>query len=40
MAVVNPSKTNYLFYISDKSGHLHFAKTIEEHNANIQKYGL
>ncbi|OGH14992.1 MAG: hypothetical protein A3H50_02025 [Candidatus Levybacteria bacterium RIFCSPLOWO2_02_FULL_37_10] len=40
MAVINPSKTNYLFYISDKSGHLHFAKTIEEHNANIQKYGL
>ena len=28
MAVINPSKTNYLFYISDKSGHLHFAKTI------------
>ena len=40
LAVTNPSKTNYLFYISDKSGHLHFAKTIEEHNANIQKYGL
>ena len=40
LSVTNPSKTNYLYYISDKSGHLHFAKTIEEHNANIQKYGL
>ncbi len=40
IAVVNPSKTDYLYYVSDKSGHLHFAKTIEGHNANIQKYGL
>ncbi len=40
LSVINPSKTNYLYYISDKSGHLHFAVTIREHNANIQKYGL
>ena len=40
LSVINPSKTNYLYYISDKSGHLHFATTIKEHNANIQKYGL
>src|SRR3990167_7646265 len=40
MAVVNPSKTNYLFYISDKSGHLHFATTLKEQNVNIEKYGL
>ncbi len=39
-AVVNPAQTNYLYYISDKSGHLHFSKTIEQQNANIQKYGL
>lgn len=39
-AVVNPAKTNYLYYISDKAGHLIFAKTIQEHNANIKKYGL
>lgn len=30
--------TSNLFYISDTSGHLHFAGTIEEHNANIRKY--
>lgn len=39
-ATVNPAKTNYLYYISDKDGHLHFAKTLEEQNANIKKYGL
>lgn len=39
-AAVNPAKTNYLYYISDKSGQNHYAKTIEEHNANIKKYGL
>jgi len=36
--VLNPALTDYLYYISDKSGHLHFAKTLEAHNLNIQKY--
>lgn len=39
-AVINPSITNYLYYISDSLGQNHYAKTIEEHNANIRKYGL
>ncbi len=39
-AVLNPSNTNYLYYISDKSGQNHYARTLEEHNANIKKYGL
>jgi UPF0755 protein len=39
-AVINPTKTDYLYWISDKSGHLHFAKTLQAHNANIKKYGL
>ena len=30
--------TPYLYYISDKSGHLHFASTLEEHNENIRRY--
>lgn len=30
--------TPYWFYISDKKGNMHYAKTIEEHNANIEKY--
>lgn len=39
-AVANPAKTDYLYYISDSSGHNHYAKTLEQHNANIRKYGL
>ena len=39
-AVVNPADTNYLFYITDAKGINHYAKSLEEHNANISKYGL
>lgn len=39
-AVVNPSNTNYLYYITDSKGINHYAQTIEEHNANIKKYNL
>lgn len=39
-AVINAPQTNYLYYISDKTGHNHYAKTLAEHNANIIKYGL
>ncbi len=38
-AALKPANTNYLYYFSDKQGHLHFATTVEGHNANIQKYG-
>jgi UPF0755 protein len=38
-AALKPAETDYLFFFSDKQGHLHFAKTIAGHNANIQKYG-
>ena len=37
-AALNPAKTDNLYYVSDKQGHLHFAKTLQEHNANISKY--
>ncbi len=37
VADINPT-IPYLFYIADKSGHIHFARTLEEHNANIEKY--
>ncbi len=39
-AVVNPAETQYFYYISDSSGNNHYAKTIEEHNVNIKKFGL
>lgn len=37
-AVFHPDKTNYLYYYTDSRGVTHFAKTLDEHNANIQKY--
>jgi UPF0755 protein len=37
-ATLDPVKTDDLFYIHDRQGVLHYAKTLEEHNQNIQKY--
>jgi UPF0755 protein len=37
-AVLEPANTDYLYYISDKTGHNHYAKTLFEHNTNIKKY--
>jgi UPF0755 protein len=38
-AAANPADTDYLYYIHDKNGQIRYAKTLEEHNANIEKYG-
>lgn len=37
-AAVNPEKTDYLFYIHKSDGEAVFAKTLEEHNRNINLY--
>jgi len=37
-AALDPANTEYLYYISDKTGHNHYAKTLFEHNTNINKY--
>ncbi|ARK26364.1 hypothetical protein SporoP37_16185 [Sporosarcina sp. P37] len=37
-AVVEPSKTKYLFFLADKDGKNHFTKTYEEHLKNKAKY--
>jgi len=37
-AALTPQASDYWFYLHDPSGEIHFAKTIEEHNANIRKY--
>lgn len=37
-AVEADENTPYLFYVSDKTGHLHFAKTLEEHSENIRRF--
>jgi len=37
-AAFDPAQTDYLYYIHDSSGQIHYAKTLSEHNANIAKY--
>lgn len=37
---VNPEKSDYLFYFTDKSGKDHFEKSLAEFNADIAKYGV
>lgn len=37
-ATLNPTDTNYLYFLADKEGTNHFAKTYDEHLANIEKY--
>jgi len=37
-AVLNPIKSNYLYYITDDLGNFHYASNFEEHKANIAKY--
>ncbi len=38
VAVYNPSPNDYWYYIHDNSGQIHYAKTLEEHNANVRNY--
>lgn len=37
-AAANPADTNYLYYLHDSDGKIHYAQTIEEHNRNIQEF--
>lgn len=37
-AVIYPTKTSYMYYLHDKKGTAHYAKTFEEHTSNIRKY--
>lgn len=39
-AAAYPAKTDYLYYLSDKYGHNHYEVTYQQHQADIQKYGL
>jgi UPF0755 protein len=38
MAVIYPEDSDYWYYLHDLSGVVHYAKTIDEHNANSTKY--
>lgn len=37
-AAMNPASSNFVYYVNDKTGRLHFAETLSQHNANIEKY--
>lgn len=37
-AAANPQKTNYVYYLHGKDGVIRYARTLEEHNANVRKY--
>jgi len=37
-AVLNPQSSNYLYYLHDMEGNIHYGRTLEEHNANKAKY--
>lgn len=37
-ATANPQESDYWFYISDNSGNIHYAQTIEEQEKNIKQY--
>ncbi len=38
MATVNPIKTDYLFFLADRRGTIHYAATNDDHVVNKQKY--
>lgn len=37
-ATLNPIKTSYFYFLSDKDGNMHYAVTFDEHIANKSKY--
>lgn len=37
-AAAKPANVSYLYYLHDRDGKIHFAKTVEEHNRNVEKY--
>ncbi len=37
-AVANPVKTDYLYFVAGDDGNIYYAKTLAEHEANVEKY--
>jgi UPF0755 protein len=37
-ATLNPAESDYIFYIHDRQGTMHYATTLDEHNRNINQY--
>lgn len=38
LATANPTQSDYIFFIADKNGVVRYAKNLQEHNQNIDKY--
>lgn len=39
-AVEHPTDSPYWYYLSDKSGTMHYTRTFAEHKANRERYGI
>ncbi len=37
-AALEPVDSDYLYYIHDPEGRIHYAETLEEHNSNVAQY--
>ena len=37
-AAINPTPSDYLYYLHDNDGKVHYAKTLQEHNQNVDTY--
>lgn len=37
-AVLNPTETNYFYYLTDPEGNFHYAESYQEHQQNIARY--
>lgn len=37
-AAVNPEESDYLYYLHDSEGGIHYAKTLDEHNENVRLF--
>ena len=38
MAVLEPTESDYFYYITDEDGVFHYAQTFNQHKSNIAKY--
>lgn len=37
-AALNPASTDYIYYLHDSKGKIHYAKSLQEHERNVRKY--
>ncbi len=37
-AAARPEESDYMFYLHDQEGQIHYARTLEEHNRNVRTY--